>query len=151
MYKCERWAIKKVGDGRFDAFKLWCWRRLSRVPWTARRSNQSIFKEINPELKGLMLKLWLQYFDHLMHKSCIGKDTDAGKDWRQKEKKTTEDDSWRASLTQWTWILGNSRREWRRGEPGMLQSMGSQRVGHDLATEQLKNQNFDFKFWSLYP
>ena len=70
MYKCERWTIKKVEDRRFDAFKLWCWRRVLRVPWTARRSNQSIFKEIKPELKGLMLKLWLQYFDHLMHKAC---------------------------------------------------------------------------------
>ena len=59
MYKCERWTIKKVEDRRFNAFKLRCWRRLLRVPWTVRRSNQSIFKEMNPELKGLMLKLWL--------------------------------------------------------------------------------------------
>ena len=68
MYRCERWTIKKAECRRIDAFKLWCWRRLLRVPWTARRSNQSILKEINPEytMEGLMLKLKLQYFGHLM-------------------------------------------------------------------------------------
>ena len=67
-YGCESWTIKKAKHQRMDAFKLWCWRRLLRVPWTARRSNQSILKEISPEysLEGLMLKLKLQYFDHLM-------------------------------------------------------------------------------------
>ena len=73
---------------RTDAFKLWCWRRLLRVPWTARRSNQSILKEINPEylLEGMMLKLKLQYFCHLMCGWLIGEELDTGKDWRQKEK-----------------------------------------------------------------
>ena len=68
MYKCESWTIKKAVHQRIDAFELWCWRRLLRVPWTARRSNQSILKEINPEysLEGLMLKLTLQYSGHLM-------------------------------------------------------------------------------------
>ena len=68
MYGCKSWTIKKVEHGRTDVFKLWCWRRLLRVPWTARRSNQSILKEINPEysLEGLLLKLKLQYFGHLM-------------------------------------------------------------------------------------
>ena len=68
MYGCESWTVKKAERGRIDAFELWCWRRLLRVPWTARRSNQSILKEINPEysLEGLMLKLKLQYFDHLI-------------------------------------------------------------------------------------
>ena len=68
MYECESWTIKKAEHRRTDAFELWCWRRLLRVPWTARRSNQSILKEISPEysLKGLMLKLKLQYFGHLM-------------------------------------------------------------------------------------
>ena len=78
-----------------DAFELWCLRRLLRVPWTARRSNQSIVKEVNPEysLGGLMLKLKLQYFGHLMQRAAlIGKDSDAGKDWRQKKKKVTEDE-----------------------------------------------------------
>ena len=68
MYGCERWTIKKAEHQRIDAFELWCWRRLLRVPWTARRSNQSILKEISPEysLEGLMLKLKLQYFGYLM-------------------------------------------------------------------------------------
>ena len=68
MYGCENWTVKKVVSQRIDAFELWCWRRLLRVPWTARRSNQSILKESSPEcsLEGLMLKLKLQYFGHLM-------------------------------------------------------------------------------------
>ena len=71
MYGCESWTIKKAGYQRTDAFELWCWRRLLMVPWTARRSNQSILKEINPEysIEGLMLKLKLQYFGHLMHRT----------------------------------------------------------------------------------
>ena len=71
MYRCESWTIKKAEHQRIDAFELWCWRRLLRVPWTARRSNQSILKEISPEcsLEGLMLKLKLQYFGHLMQKA----------------------------------------------------------------------------------
>ena len=71
IYGCESWTIKKVESQRIDAFKLWCWRRLLRVPWTARRSNQSILKEMSPEysLKGLMLKLKLQYFGHLMQRT----------------------------------------------------------------------------------
>ena len=71
MYGCESWTMKKTEHQRIDAFELWCWRRLLRVPWTARRSNQSILKEISPEysLKGLMLKLKLQYFDHLMQRT----------------------------------------------------------------------------------
>ena len=70
MYGCERWTIKKAEPQRIDAFKLWCWRRLLRVPWTARRSNQSILKEISPgcSLEGLMLRLKLQYFGHLMRR-----------------------------------------------------------------------------------
>ena len=71
MYGCESWTIKKAEHGRMDAFELWCWRRLLRVPWTARRSNQSILKEISPgcSLEGLMLKLKLQYFGHLMRRA----------------------------------------------------------------------------------
>ena len=82
MYGCESWTIKKAESQRIDTFELWCWRRLLRVPWTARRSNQSILKEVNPEysLEGLMLMLKLQYFDHLMRRTdSLGK-TDAGKD-----------------------------------------------------------------------
>ena len=85
-------TIKKVECWRIDAFELWCWRRLLRVPRSARRSNQSILKEISPEysLKVLMLKLKLQYFGHLVQRT--GKDPDAGRDWRQEEKGTTEDE-----------------------------------------------------------
>ena len=71
MYGCESWTIKKAEHRRIDAFELWCWRRLLKVPWIAKRSNQSILKEINPEylLEGLMLKLKLQYFGHLMRRA----------------------------------------------------------------------------------
>ena len=91
MYGCESWTIKKAECWRIDGFELWCWKRLLRVPWTARRSNQPILKENSPgcSLEGLMLKLKLQYFGYLMWR-LIGKDSDAGKDWRQ-EKGTTED------------------------------------------------------------
>ena len=77
MYGCESWTIKKAERRRIDAFELWCWRRLLRVPWTARRSNQSILKEISPEfsLEGLMLKLKLQYFDHLMQRTDLFENT----------------------------------------------------------------------------
>ena len=93
MYGCESWTIKKAECWRTDVFELWCWRRLLRVPWTERRSNQSILKELSPEysLEGLILKL--QYFGYLMQKKwLIGKDPDAGKDWRQEEKGMTEDE-----------------------------------------------------------
>ena len=85
MYGCESWTVKKAEHWRIDAFELWCWRRLLRVPWTARRSKQSILKEISPgcSLEGLILKLKLQYFGHLMVKNwLIWKDPNAGKDWR---------------------------------------------------------------------
>ena len=83
---CDSWTIKKAECRRIDAFELWCWRRLLRVPWTARRSNQSILKEISPEylLEGLMLKLKLQYFGHLMGRTDSLEKTDAGKDWRRR-------------------------------------------------------------------
>ena len=91
MYGCESWTTKKAEYRRIDAFELWCWRRLLRVPWTARRSNQSILKEVSPEysLEGLLLKLKLQYFGHLIWRTdSFGKDTDAEKDWRQEKKGT---------------------------------------------------------------
>ena len=94
MYGCESWTVKKAECQRVDAFELWCWRRLLRVPWTARRSNQSILKEISPEcsLERQMLKLKLQYFGHLMRRVDSLKKTDAGSDWGQEEKRTTEDE-----------------------------------------------------------
>ena len=94
MYGCESWTVKKAERRRIDAFELWCWRRLLRVHWTARKSNQSILKEINPgiSLEGMMLKLKLQYFGHLMRRVDSLKKTDAGRDWGQEEKGTTEDE-----------------------------------------------------------
>ena len=92
LYGCESWTVKKAERRKIDAFELWCWRRLLRVPWTARRSNQSILKEISPgcSLEGLMLKVKLQYFGHLMRRVDSLEKTDAGRDWGQEEKGTTE-------------------------------------------------------------
>ena len=137
MYGYQSWTIKKAECRRTDAFELWCWRRLLRVPWTARRSNQSILKESSPEysLEGLMLKLnsnslatWWEELTHLKRSWCwerlrAGEGDDRG--W----------DSWMASSTQWTWVWVNSGSWWWTGKPGVLQSMGSQRVGHDRVTE----------------
>ena len=137
MYGCESWTIKKAEHRRIDAFELWCWRRLLRVPWTARRSNQSILKKINHEysLEGLMLKH--QYFGHLMWKAySLEKTLMLGKTEGRRRRVHRGWDGWMASLTQWTWVWANSRRWWRIGRSGMLQSMGLQRVGHDLATKQ---------------
>ena len=95
MYGCESWTVKKAECRRIDAFELWCWRRFLRVPWTARRSNQSILKEISPgiSLEGMMLKLKLQYFGHLMRSvDSLEKNCDAGRDWGQEENWTTEDE-----------------------------------------------------------
>ena len=95
FYGCESWTMRKAECWRIDAFELWCWRRLLRVPWTARRFNQCILKLNNPEysLEGLMLKLKLQYFGHLILTNwLIWKDPDAGNDWRLEENGTTEDE-----------------------------------------------------------
>ena len=93
MYGCESWTVKKAEHRRIDAFELWCWRSLLRVPWTERRSNQSILKDLSPgcSLEGLMLKLKLQSFGHLMRR-VDSVDSDAGRDWGQEEKGTTEDE-----------------------------------------------------------
>ena len=94
MCGSESWTVKKAECQKIDAFELWFWRRLLRVPWTARRSNQSILKETSPRisLEGMMLKLKLQYFGHLMHRIDSLEDSDAGRDWGQEEKGTTEDE-----------------------------------------------------------
>ena len=94
MCGSESWTVKKSERQRIDGFELWCWRRLLRVPWTARRFNQYILKEINPgiSLEGMMLKLKLQYFGHLMRRVGSLEKTDAGRDWGQEEKGTTEDE-----------------------------------------------------------
>ena len=135
MYGCESWTVKKVERQRIDAFELWCWRRLLRVPWTARRSNQSILKEISPgcSLEGLMLKLNLQYFGHLMRRfDSLEKTLMLGGIGGRRRRGW---DGWMASLTPWTWAWVNSGSWWWTGRPGVLQYMGSQRVGHDWATE----------------
>jgi len=142
MYGCESWTIKKAECQRIDVFELWCWRRLLRVPWIAKRSNQSILKEINPKysLEGLMLKMKLQSFGHLRQRADSLK-----RPWfweRLKVRGEGDDrgwDGWMASTTQWTWVWANSGRWWRTGKPSVLQSMGSQRVGHNWVTEQQRN------------
>ena len=113
MYGCESWIIMKAESRRIDAFKLWCWRRLLRVPWTARRSNQSILKETSPgcSLEGLMLKLKLPILWPPHVKSwLIGKDCDAGKDWRQEEKGMTEDE-----MAGWHHRINGPESEWTLG------------------------------------
>ena len=125
MYGCESWTIKKAECRRIDASELWCWRRLLRVPWTARRPNQSILKEISPEysLEGLVLKLKLQYFSHLMWRTgslektlILGRIEDRRRRGRQRMR-------WLDGIT---WVWANFRRQWRTGRPGVLQSMGLQ-------------------------
>ena len=129
-YRCESWTLKTAEHQRIDAFELWCWRKLLRIPWTAKRSNQSIIKEISPgcSLQGLMLKLKLQYFatwceelTHLQRPWC----------WeRLKEGGEGDDrgwDGWMASPTQWTWVWVGSGSWCWTGRPGVLRFMGSQR------------------------
>ena len=138
MCRCESWTMKKAEHRRIDAFELWCWRRLLRVPWTARRSNQSILKEISPEysLERLMLKLKLQYFGHLIQRT----------DWLEKilmlgkiegrRRRGWKRMRWLDGITDSMDVtLSKLRSWWWTGRPGMLQFIGSQRVRHDLATE----------------
>ena len=138
MYGCESWTIKKTEHQRIDAFELWCWRRLLRVPWTARRSNQSILKEISPEysLGGLMLKLKLQYFGHLMW----------GTDSLERILMLREIEGRRRGVLQrMIWLDGITNSKDMSlsklqelvviGKPDELQCMGSQRVRYDWATQ----------------
>ena len=132
MYGCESWTVKKAEPWRVDAFELWCWRRLLRVPWTARRSTQSI----GISLEGLMLKLKLQYFGHLMGRvDSLEKTLMLGGIRGGGEGDDREWDGWMASLTGWTWVWVNSGSWWWIGKPGVLRFTGLQRVGHDWATE----------------
>ena len=138
MYECDIWTIKKTEHQRIDAFKLWCWGRLLRVPWTARRSNQSILRKwiLNIHCKDWCwswssntLATWCKKLTYLKRPWCwerlkaVGEGDDRG--W----------DGWMASPTQWTWVWASSGSWWWTGRPGVLQSMGSQGVGHDWATE----------------
>ena len=129
MYGCESWTIKKAEHQRIDAFELWCWRRLLRVPWTAGRSNQSILKEISPgcSLEGLILKLKLQYFSHLMRRAdSFEKTLMLGKIESKRRGDDRGWDGWIASLTQCTWVWVDSGSWWWTGRLGVLQFMGSQ-------------------------
>ena len=112
MYRCESWTVKKAEHRRIDAFELWCWRRLLRVPWTARRYNQSILEEISLgcSLEGMMLKLKLRYCGHLMWRVDSLKKTDAWRDWGQEEKGTTEDE-----VAGWHHWLDGCEFEWTPG------------------------------------
>ena len=139
MYGCESWTVKKAECRRIEAFELWCWRRLLRVPWTTSRSNQSVLKEISPEysLEGLMLKLKLQYFGHLMRRTdLLEKTLILGKsEGRRRRRRLMM--KWLDSITNSMDMgLGGLGSWWWTGRPGVLQYMGSQRVGHDWVTER---------------
>ena len=137
MYGCESWTLKKCWT--IDTFELWLWRRLFRVLWTAKRSNQSILKEINPEylLEGLMLKP--QYFVHLMHSRLLGKDPDAGKDLGQEEKEATENE-----MVGWHhWLNGHEFEQTLGDSEGQGRLVCSSPWGHKESdtTERLNNKN----------
>ena len=143
MYGCESWTVKRVGAERqkIDAFELWCWRRLLRVPWTARRSNQSILKEISWSVLGVHWKDWCWSWNS----STLATSREELTHWKRPwcweglgaggEGDDRGWDGWMASPTRWTWVWVNSGSWWWTGRPGMLWFMGSQRVGHDWATE----------------
>ena len=138
MYGCENWTIKKAERRRIDAFELWCWRRLLRVPWTARRSNQSIlrrsvlavhWKDWYWNWNANSLATWCEELTHWKRPCCWERLMTGG------EGDDREWDGWMASPTQWTWVWVDSGNWWWTGRPGMLWFMGLQRVGHDWATE----------------
>ena len=129
---------KKAEHRRTEAFELWCWRRLLRVPWTARRSKQLILKEISPEysLEGLMLKLKLQYFGHLMQRADLFEKTLMLEKIEGRRRRGQQRMRWLDGITnvmEWAWASSGSW--WWTGKPGVLQSMGLQRVRHDWVTE----------------
>ena len=136
MHGCESWTVKKAERRKIDTFELWCWRRLLRVPWTARRSNQSILKEISP---GCSWKDWCwSWNSNTLTTSC--KELTRKRPWCWEGLGAGEGDNrgwdgWMASPTRWAWVWINSRSWWWTGRPGVLRFMGSQRVGHDWATE----------------
>ena len=129
---------RKLSAEELMLFELWCWRRLLRVSWTAKRSNQSILTEISPgcSLEGLMLKLKLQYFGHLMRRvDSLEKTLMLGGIGGRRRGDNRGWEGWMASPTRWTWVWVNSKCWWWTGRPGVLRFMGSQIVRHDWATE----------------
>ena len=138
MYRCESWTIKKAECRRIDAFELWCWRRLLRVPWTARRSNQSILKEI---YMNIHWKDWCWSWNSSTLATWYEERTQWERPWcweRLRAGGEGDDrgwDGWMASLTRWTWVWVNFGSWWWTGSPGVLQSMGLQRVRHNWETE----------------
>ena len=138
MYGCESWTIKKAEHRRIDAFELWCWRRLLRVPWTPRRSNQSILKE---SVLNIYWKVWWWSWNSNTLATWCEELTHWIKHWSWESLKVEGEgddrgwDGWMASPTQWTWVWASSRSWWWTGIPGMLPSMGLQRVGHNWVTE----------------
>ena len=136
MYECESWTVRKAECRRIDAFELWCWRRLLRVPWTARRSNQCVLKEISPgiSLEGMMLKLKLQYFGHLMWRVDSLEKTLMLGGIGGRRRRGWQRMRWLDGITDaMDWV--NSGCWWWTGRPGVLRFMGSQRVGHDWPSE----------------
>ena len=148
MYGCESWTVKKAECWRIVTFELWCWRRLLRVPWTARRSNQSILKQIIPgcSLEGLMLKLKLHYFSHLMQRvDSLEKTLMLGGIGAGGEVDNRGWDGWMASLTRWTWVWVNSG-SWWQGGLACCNSWGCKKS--DM-TECLNLQNW-WVVWNVY-
>ena len=134
MYGCKSQTIK-TAEQRIDAFELWCWKRLLRVPWTA-RDPTSPFRSPGISLEGMILKLKLQYFGHLIQRvDSLEKTLMLGEIGGKRRRGHRGWDGWMASRTRWTWAWVNSGSWWWTGRPGMLWFMGSQRVGHDWATE----------------
>ena len=133
-YGCDSWTIKKAECRKTDAFELWCGKRLLKIPWAARRSNQSILKEINPEysLERLMLKLKLHTLATWCKELSLGKTLMLGKIEGRGRRGDRGWDGWMASPTQWTWVWASSGSWWWTGKPDVLQYMGLQRVGYDL-------------------
>ena len=137
MYRCESWIVKKAEHWRIDAFELWCWRRLLRVPWTARRSNQSILEEISPgySLEGLMLKLKLQYFGNLMRRVDSLEKTLMLGGIGGRRRRGRQRMRWLGGITDSMDVGLSELSWWWTGSPGVLRLMGSQRVGHDWVTK----------------
>ena len=153
VYGYESWTIKKAESRRIDAFELWCWRRLLRVPWTVRRCNQSILKKISPgcSLEGLMPKLQLQYFGYLMWRAdSLEKTLMLGGIGGRRRRRRQGWNGWMVSPTQRTWVLVNSRSWWWTGRPGVLWFMGSQGVGHDSAPELNWTECIQQRTWSFF-